>query len=342
MEVIINKNDIKTIIENYKEIDSTFVIKNFIDSDKKKRCVFFIDGKECTIDIFIKTKSVNIIPIGKNVDKCKKVIEYVVSRGYEKEKFPVRSVQLKFNNEIYESLLRYIDEDMLGMITYESIDDIITKFVGYNGDEITLHFWKHKNKALIQGRPLYVYNIILIFLSTKDCYNMNEIVNLINNSTNQSISVSIVREEMKNSLGGAYYYLGEPLLKCISTSLTYLNSKIDVEDYSNCLAGIFRALEGYLIKLLREEYNYNIEKNQKFNMFYKNNGISMIDSDTSISPDEKNELNKLYKFYSDKRNVYLHSNIDTELTAIIETLNEANNLAADIISEIKVSYDIIF
>lgn len=342
MEIIINKNDIKTLIEGYKKINNSFTIKSFTDGDKKKRCVFYLDGSECTLDIFIKEKSVNFVPTGKNIPSCKLLIEYISSKGYEKDKNPSKNIQFKLTEDIYKSLLKYISDELIDKVKFAIVDDVITKFIGYNGDEITLHFWKHKNNAMIQGRPFYVYNVILNFLSTQDFYEMDEIVALINDSLNQNVSTSVIREQMKNELGNAYNYLGETLLKCVSTTLTYLKSDTVVENYAPSLAGTFIALEGYLIKILKDEYKYTITKKQTFGMFYVENGSSQIDDDMLMSDDVRTELKKLYKIYSDKRNVYLHSSIDPELTPIIQNINEAKNLASDIVSAIKCSYEIIF
>lgn len=342
MKIIINKNNIKTIIESYKDVNNSFTIKSFSDGDDKKRSVFYLDGLECTLDIFIKEKYSNFVPTGKNIEKCKEIIDYVSTKGYEQEKYPVKNIQIKLNDDIFKSLITYITEELDGKIKIEIVDETVTKFIGYNGDIISLHFWEHKNKAMIQGRPLYVYNVILNFLSSNDYYDMEEIVGYINDSLDKSIPTSLIREQMKKDLGGAYNYLGEALLKCISTTLTYLQSDTIVENYAPSLAGTFIALEGYLIKLLKNEYNYQVTRYQTFGMFYVENGTSQIDDDTLIGDDEKKELKKLNKLYSDKRNVYLHSSIDPELTPIIQNINEAKNLASNIISTIKTSYEIIF
>ena len=53
-KIYINKDDIKSIIESYKNENSTFVVKSFVDEDKKKSVIVFINGKKCEIDIYIK------------------------------------------------------------------------------------------------------------------------------------------------------------------------------------------------------------------------------------------------------------------------------------------------
>ena len=60
-----------------------------------------------------------------------------------------------------------------------------------------------------------------------------------------------------------------------------------------------------------------------------------------MSENEKEELNKLYSLYCDKRNVYMHSATDSKQTAIIPKLKDAKNLADEILETIKDSYKIL-
>ena len=115
------------------------------------------------------------------------------------------------------------------------------------------------------------------------------------------------------------------------------------EDYTGHITGIFKALEGYLKKVLSKEFNYKIKKKQSFSMFYKDKGNkSEIDLDNNLTQDEKDALNRLYSIYSDKRNVYLHSTVDPSQMRIIEKISEARNLADEILNKIESSYDVFF
>lgn len=340
MEILINKNDLKTLINEFKNEEQNFTIISFSDGEPKKRLEFYLDGKKGTIDFHIKKKSINMVLVGnKNQNECKKVMNYIADRGFKIDNAPSKQFSIRFSKMILDSLLQYIDTEMENSISY-LINGNVIKFIGYNNDEVTLTFWEHKNKALIQGRPFYTYNIIISYLSSLDYYNLDEVVKISSDISNQDISSKIIEAEMKQKLGNAYNYLGIAMQKCISTSLTLLKSNLVVADYSCYLTGIFRGLEGYLKKILSEEYNYTIERNNTFGMFYIRNGFSEIDDDITIANDCKNELKKLHNLYSDKRNVYLHSNINPDLTAIIEINEDAKNLAEDILSAIKISFDI--
>lgn len=100
------------------------------------------------------------------------------------------------------------------------------------------------------------------------------------------------------------------------------------------MTGVFKALEGYLKKL---------KKNDKFSMFYKQDGKpNDIYSNEKISLDEKDCLNKLYKLYKKKRSHYIHSPVDPINLPIIEDLDEAENIRDEILEAIENAYIIIF
>ena len=65
MTVYLNKNDLESIIKNYKLQNNKFQFKSLIGNENKKRCKFYIDGLECQVDFFLKKDgTVNVIPVG--------------------------------------------------------------------------------------------------------------------------------------------------------------------------------------------------------------------------------------------------------------------------------------
>ena len=122
------------------------------------------------------------------------------------------------------------------------------------------------------------------------------------------------------------------------------HSKDYSEDYSGYVTGEFKALEGYLKKVLTKQYKYKFDKkNKSFWMFAKDeNGLSVIDKDINLSDAEKHCLNKLYNIYQNKRNVYLHGTIDPAQTKIVENISEVQSLSNQILATIEESYNVIF
>lgn len=154
---------------------------------------------------------------------------------------------------------------------------------------------------------------------------------------------SVIRAEMQNKLGSVYNYLDEALLKSISASLALLRQQNSYEDYTGHLTGDFKALEGYLKKLLVQKYSYKLTRSNTFGMFYvdKVTHNAQIDQNSAISKQCQIELKRLYSIYSNKRNVYLHATVDPSLAPIISTLTEAISLSDEILKAISESYSII-
>ena len=339
-EIHINRDALSGVIESYKEINETFVLRSFLGNDSQKELKCFIHGKECRIKFYLKKNTVKLQPIGQNIECSNLLIDYIVSKGQPAE---IETKQFTFpcSTKIVDSLITYIQDECSELISLSQSNNIY-RFKGYNEDTLILTFYPTSNKAMIQGKPLQVYSLIITYLSTISDYSFEQINEINNTFNNTKLTVTELRNDIKTQIGDAYSYLDEALLKCISGSFSLLNQKGICEDYTGCLTGIFRALEGYLKKILTQKFGYKISRDRTFSMFYKESGNSEIDRDSNISLEIKTELTKLYSLYSNKRNVYLHTTVNPVYTSIIETLDEAQNLSNDILSKIKQSYTVIF
>jgi len=341
-EILINKNDIETIICSYKIENDSFVVKSFSGDESKKRCTFFLNGKDGAIDIYIKKKGIKLLPVGKNVDESNMLIEYVSKRGFSTS---VENKQFTFSctRPTVESLLKFINEECIGIVECQ-ITDNIYRFTGYNGDVVTFTFYSTTNKAMIQGKPFQAFGIITTYLAGLTNFSYEAIVDLNNAFVGINTPASSIRLELQNKLEESYSYLDEALIKSISGSLTLLHQRVSCEDYTGFLAGCFKGLEGYLGKVLIQKYNYKLERNQKFSMFYVIKGTSKsdIDNNTTIPETCKKELKRLYSILQNKRNVYLHATADPAYTSILESFEEAKNIAEDILVSMRDSYKVIF
>jgi hypothetical protein len=340
-EIHINKDDIKSVVESYKSENNTFVIKSFIDNDKQKKCHCYINGKECSIVFYVKKNSVNIIPEGKNIDETNQLIRYIESKGFSTN-IATNQFTIPCTNDVVDSLVKYINEDCNGLVSCSQNCNIY-KFYGYNGDELTFTFYPQKNKAMIQGKPFHAYSIVISFLSGLSDYTFDQIVEMNNAFVDMNTPSASIRSDMQNKLGDVYSYLDEALLKSISGSMTLLKQKASSEDYTGCVTGEFKALEGYLKKILTQKFCYKLDRKNTFSMFHREKGSpSRIDADGQINDAAKSALIRLYSIYSNKRNVYLHSTVDPSQTRIIATLKEAQELSDEILQTINESYSIIF
>lgn len=342
-EININKNDLENIIKSYKRENESFVLKSFTGSEDKKICTFILNKKECKIQLFIKKKgTINILPIGNHKEESNMLIQYIAKKGFSID-VETKQFTFKCKKNNVDALIEYVRNECTGLVEYNQYKDNVFKFTGYNGDVVTLNYYPTTEKAMIQGRPFSAFSIIATFLSTLPDFSFDEIVNLNNTFIDANTPSTIIRDEIKDKLGeDAYKYMSEALIKSISGSISLLRQNCFCEDYKSCLAGIFVALEGYLKEILVNKYNYQLKPKSQFYMFEKDKstGICKIKNNT-ILQDEKDELNRLYSLYCDKRNIYMHSAVDSKQTAIIPKLKDAKSLADEILKTIKDSYKIL-
>ena len=341
-EIHINPNDIETYIRTYGEINKNFVLSNYVGSNTKKTCSFFINGIPCKIDIYIKKETVNIVCIGQNKDTAAVLVDYLSSKGYSAT---AETKQFTFNlcSEDLEKLLCMIKEDYANLISCENINDNVYKLLGYNKDKLMLLFYPDVNKATIQGRPYFVYNIVVSYLSDIVGISFEDIVNSSNAMWGVNVPYDMIREVMKNKLGKSYNYLDEALRKTISGSICQQYSIGILEDYSVLLIGVFRGLEGYLTKVLTQKFNYKLTRFEKFRMFKKdNNGKYDIENNPTINRRVCDDLISLYKLFQDKRNVYSHSAVVPSMTAIIEDKKDAIDISDEILKAINNTYQHFF
>ena len=343
MKIYLNKNDIESIIRNYKLENDSFQFKSLIGNENKKRCKFYINGLECEVDFFLKKDgTINAIPVGtRNLNECNLLIDYVVSKGLDAD---IKTNQFTFNlnEDSLHTLIDIVNYQYSNVIRIEENNNRY-KFVGYNGDWINLIYYPTKNKAMIQGKALYTYSIVVNIIVDFDVITLDDVISINNNFVNMNTPFDTIRNEMKRKLLNSYNYLDLALLKSISGSLSMLQSNNPCEDYTGHVAGMFKGLEGYLKKVLDKKYNLKFTKDAKFSMFYKDkNNQSEVDKNSNIPEAAKTELNKLYSIYKNKRNILLHTTIDPSQTKIIETLQEAKDLANEILNSIENSYNFFF
>lgn len=268
-EIHININDIKPIVESYKKENDTFVIRSFSDNGSKKRCQFYLNGKNCIIDFYIKKNSVKIMPVGNNIDESNMLINFISEKGFTTD-VDVTQFTFTCTKDIVDQLATYISDECVGLVDCVQ-DGNIYRYIGYNGDTVTFTFYHSTNKAMIQGKPFHAFSIITTFLSGLPSFSFEDIINLNNTFAGMNTPASSIRTDMQNILEGAYSYLDEALLKSISGSLTLLKQKASSEDYTGCVTGEFKALEGYLKKILTSKYGYKLAKKDTFSMFHKDN-----------------------------------------------------------------------
>lgn len=347
MEVYINPDDIETYIKDYSKKNIDFVFSNYIKVQGKEEytCNFFISGKQCKVKFYVKVKkmSVKMMPIGKNAEESNRLIKYLAQLGYPIDSAQPKQTVFSCNKETIEELIKCVEDEFSSEIQIKYYSNNRIRFIGYNKDHIDITFYPQTNKVMIQGRPFKTFGIMMTLLSQLSSVSLDSIIEINNMFTTTKISTADIRETIKANLSNSYTFLDEALIKSLSGSITSLKTIKESEDYTCCVTGAFKTLEGYLTKVLVNKYSYKIDKKNKFSMFYKDRGnSSKIENDKLISNDEKEYLIKLNKIYSNKRNVFLHATIEPSQTRIIENWQEAKEIVDEIIENIEKSYNVFY
>lgn len=341
-ELLMNENDIEKLIKSYSTVDNTFVyINGYKENLTKYVFSFYISSKDCTLNVFIKKGSCNVLPCGNNKEECNKLIDYLKTKCLDANVKPVQySIECK--REYSSNLLTYLKEEKLATINEKRNKDQYD-LIGYAGDIV--HYNIFENKLVIQGRALYVFGIIVNYLSSY--IDVSKLLNK-NIDTNQPYSThqKLMEDEVRTRINDAYDYVDDNLRKSLISSYKMIdlcnNSTLHFEDYTGLLTGAFKMLEGYLKKVLLEKYGYINDPKAPFKMFHveKTTKKCDIDSNSNLSSDEKYHLKKLYKLFSLKRNTFSHGSGVVGDTQIISNFSVAKDILSDILDEINESYKI--
>ncbi len=340
-EILININDVEEIINSYGSIDSTFsVISRAKVGTTGTRYNFVIKSQSCTIVVYDGKKSVKVIPEGRNRETALEFIKYIENKGLN-PKVNTKQHAFKCSSDFCDNMKDYFELVYPYNIKCEAINNKYV-FTGYNRDKITIH--QFADKILVQGKPLYVYSLVISYIAENLNIPLEEFIESLKDFNELNSAVSAIRMTLSKQIGDSYSYLDEVLLRCISSSYCMLKKFENgehCEDYSGCLTGVFKALEGYLKKVLQEKYGF-VFRNTSFEMFKKASGkpINFIDGYEIYSDVENQHFSKLYSLYKNKRNTYLHAKTVVSSTAVIDTFADAKSFYLEIVKEIKDSYEV--
>lgn len=335
IKLLVSEIDLDELINSYSEIDKTFIFINKSKNAQKWNYKFYIDRKLCSLDAYIVKDGIRFVPTSKNIDSCNKLINYLKEKCVDSD-IPSVTKTIECDNSVVKKAVADLLDSNIAKKECEKDNHV--KLQGYNGDIVNLNIYE--NKLVIQARPLCVYGALLSSLSLyvnidfKDEGITNKVVNLHDNLLDRTIS---------NRIGSCYLYLDEALRDSLKSSYELLKvyeiNSITLSDYSGILVGSFKALEGYLRKVLVEKYHYRFEKGKSFDMFKAVNGTSNIDQNPMINDESKRQLKNLYRIFNQKRNVYLHGSNTS--TVIIKNYIDAKSIFDEILDSLDNAYSII-
>ncbi len=339
-KILINKESVNLLLEKFFNTNANVIKKEIKTSSQKTICKFYLNRKDCQVDIHYCNDGINAIAVGKNKELSTILLHFLEEQGIKDDQI---AKQIVINDiSIWKDILEYIKIDFDGRIECQEYDNRIV-FKGFNNDKLTMT--RNSKNIVLQGKPYYVFNVILTFIAELDMISFDTYVSLCQQYNENAYSANIIRESIKEILKNSYSYMEEAQLKSISGAYSFINKNIVSEDYSAPLTGVFKALEGYIKKLLTQQFGFKLKKqNATLSPFRldKKTKKTEIDLRTDISSNDKKALYLLYNAYCDKRNVYTHSTVDPSQMKIIENYKEAEELRTEVLETIEKSYKIIF
>lgn len=335
--ILLDKNNLEVLVRKFFNENKDYILKQYTQDEKKHIVVFYANGVECRVDLYISNKGIKPV-LGKNKDFALHFVEFIESCGI-KDELSAHQVSLPYI-DILPALIEEISTKYQDTIAITKEGNRYT-IKGYNTDQI--YITSYDDKFLIQGKPYYAFQMVMGYLADNDLIAFDEFVNINRRFTSNSINSDIIRQKIKNVLVNSYAYMEEAQLKSISSSFSFIDKKVYSDDYSSALTGVFKGLEGFIKKVLTQEFNCKLSEKQSFSIMGKDkNDKSDFDRRQDIPEKIKNSVSSLYLLYNDTRNVYLHSTVDPKQMRIIENVEEAAELRDKVLRAIENTFNDIF
>jgi len=308
--------------------------------DTQHRCRIIGDGSEVMLDFFFsKDGKTSMLPIGKNREASIELAEYIYGKiPYKNEDVKSRNYSIEgLEKTILIDLIEYLNQlTGVNQIKYHRNDQNTSdlwQFTSQIGDKITLIYYD-KKKLHIQGKPLYLYNEVTVFLSA--FIEFDEVIKNQNEFLEVEVNPTTVKEEMRDSLPFAYQVLGENLKKILAGSFALQKFDYPFEDYSPIAFPALKTLEGYLKSVL---IPFDILVKKNFGGFFQPMGIKhvlikklkdKINNDVIIQV-----IEKLYAYLHMHRHTLFHTGTLDADTRIIETRQEADLIVTEVLALIE-------
>ena len=249
----------KVVKDTLEAIWVNTTIADLVAVGNQKRICFTVNGQPATLDVYqSKDGSTTFRAVGKNIDLTNQLITELEKRAYPTTS-EVKSFSMYVGTDWIQKCVKYLiqlttAEDNGNYDKKENYGNVIHSFTSGIGDKLTLTECPG-GKLLVQGKPLYLYNEFLSFVSYSPNVNMDEIIAATKVFvTNKVTDVASARAKMASMMPKAYNsgVVDDTIWKVFSPSMALIDADATMEDYSCLMFPALRALEGYLQFLLNE------------------------------------------------------------------------------------------
>lgn len=314
----------------------------------QQRFSFSVDGKTAKLDIYQRGDgSTTFHPTGANSEysqQLKKAIEKQGLRNTSENKNYTMFLGEEWLNKTIEFLTQLPG---VTLSENDASDKISYQFTSKMGDRLTLSLFDDF-KVWVQGKPLYLYNEFLSFVSYSSQVTIDNIVEMTNAFVETNITVSDTRAKMSEILPKAYNSgkIDNTIWKLFSSSIVFIEDDKVLEDYSGCIFPALRALEAYLLFLL-DFKNITIDTTQNFGSVFTlkipgdktSKHILQTKHKAAINdPKYEQALEDIYNYFRRTRHVYFHANQIQVDTRLIEQKQEACDIFYEIVNLIETTF----
>ncbi|RHC04665.1 viroplasmin family protein [Dorea formicigenerans] len=326
-----------------KSIWSNVIGKGIKEVGQQKRYTFEVDGELSLLDIYQRGDGQTTLrPTGANIENATKLKAAVELRGY-RATAEQKQYTMFVGEDWVEKTVQYLSGLCEGNVEkYEEEGHDRYVFVSDIGDKLTLHTYSN-HRIMVQGKPLYLYNEFLSYVSYSPKVEVNDIIKATNEFIDTNTDVDEARNKMSEMMPVAYAGSVDPVIwKLFSPSVTLSNIEKDMEDYSCFTFPALRALEGYLKYLLAEK-NIVIDEAHNFGTVFNKDSndkaivISKYVTDIADT-DYVEALEEIYNYFKTNRHVIFHVDQILITTKVIENKQEATSIINDVAALIERTY----
>ena len=175
---------VQLLDDTAKSIWPNVVGKGIKEVGQQKRYTFEVDGILSLLDIYQRGDGQTTLrPTGSHTENAIKLKEAVELRGY-KATAEQKQYTMFVGEEWIEKTVQYLSDLCEGNVeTYKEEGHDRYVFVSDIGDKLTLHTYSN-HRIMVQGKPLYLYNEFLSYVSYSPKVEVNDIIKAIklNNS----------------------------------------------------------------------------------------------------------------------------------------------------------------
>lgn len=325
-------------------------------TDNKQRIAYIIKNadKEIRLD-FIKANggTLTISPyVGKNQNISKLIAEDIFNRiSSDIDKSPYSNgFSMKMSEEDFHILVDFLNEYDGIINENHSIQSEprkpkyeLYRFKSDYNDRVVMKYYNNTNRIQIQGKPLYLFNLITSFLCETE-HNAESVVDAHIELCNLNIDKCELNEELCSILGeDTYNYMTISHRAMLNSSIVLSKVKISgLDDYSYIIQQALRAYEGFILKMMGEK-GCELPSRKQIGEFFTRSTIGdpfTMKKKYADTLDEKyiGIFEKMYNFYHSKRHPYMHSSAYDTTTTLVSSYDDALEKLNEIIHNISINY----